>query len=70
MNLVRIGQLVVNLDNVTCIRDLSDRDGLGQVTRKLYQVEFDKDHSVEVSAHYDDLAAWLADALVETAPSP
>lgn len=40
MNLVRFGQTTVNMDRVTCIRDLSTRDGSGQVTQGLIRLEF------------------------------
>jgi hypothetical protein len=49
MTLLKIDRVVINLDRVACVRDLSDRDATGQVTRGLYRVEFDNGHHVEIS---------------------
>lgn len=60
MALIRIGQVIINTDRVICIRDLSDRDALGQVTRGLFRIEFANDHSIEIASCYEELSQWLA----------
>ncbi len=60
MNLIRVGPSIVNLDRVTCIRDVSRTDALGQVTQSCYRIEFDNHESVEILNHADALRQWLS----------
>lgn len=60
MALIKIGQVIVNTDRVTCIRDLSDRDASGTVTRGLFRIEFARDHSIDIAACHEELSQWIA----------
>jgi hypothetical protein len=68
MNLVRFGQTTVNMDRVTCIRDLSTRDGSGQVTQGLMRLEFSGGEPVEVAQHSAQLRTWLLNQATDLTP--
>jgi hypothetical protein len=61
MNLLRIGQLIVNMDRATCVRDLSTRDTSGQVIRGLIRIEFAPDDYVVIPEPPSGLRTWLTD---------
>ena len=60
MTLVQIGQLTLNLDAVTSIRDLSVRDASGTVVQGLYRVEFVQGPPIEIARDADALRQYIA----------
>jgi hypothetical protein len=58
MNLIRVGQLTINLDRVACIRDLAIPGA--PAPSGPVRIEFDQNYYVEVNASADVLRAWLA----------
>ena len=64
MNLIQFGTVIVNLDRVTCIRELSVTDGLGQSTQPCYRIEFDNHEAIEVVSNADAVQQWLATATI------
>ncbi|MBX6311893.1 MAG: hypothetical protein IRY99_03075 [Isosphaeraceae bacterium] len=69
MTLVKIGQVVVNMDRVTSISDLSTVDSAGTPIQKLLRIEFDKGHAIDVSKDYDALDQWLNGNVTQAAAS-
>ncbi len=67
MTLVRLGQVIVNFDLVTHVRDMS---APGAATSGPFLVEFVRGHSIQVTAAAAPLAAWLAGHLTDLTPSP
>ncbi len=64
MTLVKIGQMILNFDRVTQVRDLSSATAVGPIV-----VEFGKGHVVQVHAQAGALKAWLdAHVAVPVAP--
>lgn len=59
MSLLKLGQTYLNLDLVTCLLDLSARDGSGQVVQGLFRVEFSNGRSIEIAADAETLRTWI-----------
>lgn len=57
MNLIRVGQLTINLDRVACIRDLAI-PGAPAPSGPL-RIEFDRNHYIEINGSADALRSWL-----------
>lgn len=70
MRLLRLGLATINADLITCIRDVSDRDAAGQVTRGLFRVEFGRESHVDISTYYNEFNTWLAANSTLLAPPP
>ena len=66
MNLVRFGSIYVNFDRVSTIRDLTPDPGDAP---RLVRIEFEQGHSVDVTAHAQQLLEW-ANARVTDAANP
>jgi hypothetical protein len=59
MTLIQIGQLTLNLDNVTSIRDLSTKDSTGAVVPGPIRLTFGRGEEVVVNDQAPALRAWL-----------
>jgi hypothetical protein len=59
MTLIRIGQLVINLDRVTSIRDLSTVDAQGQSVPGPIRLGFVGGETCEIVGGADALRTWL-----------
>ncbi len=59
MQLVKLGSLVLNMDHVRSIRDLSTRDPQSQQIQLRLVVEFDAHHAVEITTGTQELLTWL-----------
>jgi hypothetical protein len=70
MRLVKLGRVVVNLDQVRCIHDLSTRDAAGNILRGLVRLDFDTRHSVQTSAGASELLNWLEGQSTNLMPLP
>ncbi|MEO6811167.1 MAG: hypothetical protein ABI353_18820 [Isosphaeraceae bacterium] len=70
MALIKVGQVIINTDRVACIRDLSDRDTSGQVTRGLFRIEFTDDHWIDIATCYEQLSQWIASNATILAATP
>ena len=71
MRLIRVGQVTINFDLVTGVRDLSVTDASGQVHPGPVRVEFGGGNSMDIRHGADELRSWLvANSLVLTQPTP
>jgi hypothetical protein len=70
MNLIQFGTAIVNLDQVTCIRELSVTDGSGQPGPPCYRIEFDNHEAIEIVSHAGEVQQWLAGATIIRMPAP
>lgn len=60
MTLIQIGSLIINLDRVTSIRDLSTTDATGQTIPGAVRLSFDRGESLDLTQSADALRTWLA----------
>ena len=70
MNLIQFGSAIINLDRVTCIRELSATDSSGQPVPPCYRFEFDNREAIEIISHADEVQQWLATASILRIPAP
>ena len=59
MNLLKIGQTYINLDQVACIRDLATTNSSGGPVDGPIQVEFAGGHVAHFAQQADSLRSWL-----------
>jgi len=59
MTLLKLGQLVINMDRALSIRDLSFDDGSG-TGPTLVRVEFCDGRYLDISEHAQNLLDWLS----------
>ena len=69
MTLLKLGQVYLNLDSVTLIRDVSSRDGAGLLLQGMFRVEFIGGGAMEVATDSETLRAWINGNLAALPPT-
>ncbi len=69
MNIIKIGQIYINMERVTSIRDLSSKGTDNTITQGLFRVYFTSDDYIEFSSHSTEFRDWLA-GITTDLPTP
>ncbi len=59
MTLIRIGQVIINFDQVTHIWDHAVKDAAGRASPGPLRIEFRKGDYIDVYSNADSLRSWL-----------
>ncbi len=71
MNMLKIGQTYINLDQVGCIRDLATTNSSGSAVEGPVQFEFSGGHLAHFAQQADAIRAWLgANVTASVATTP
>jgi hypothetical protein len=69
MRTIRLGQMFLNIDMITHVSDLSQRDVSGVIERDLLRVEFSGGSTLEIVHDAPKLRNWLLNNELSTTSS-